>query len=121
MPLELALCLGKMIRRRGFPAPGEKFAQPILPGHSWRKPEGGARTGDVGGAMPDVAAPELAGDARLEIVPAGKRRKGAADVGDPMRLATPQVEDAPIGPGAGEHLVRSVGNVVDRDEVAALP
>src|SRR5262245_16096935 len=101
MPLELALCVGKMVRRRGVPAPGEELAQPILPGHPRRKPDGGASTGDVGGAVPDVAAPELAGDARLEIVPTGERRKGAADVGDPMRLAAPQVEDAPIGAGAG--------------------
>src|SRR5262245_8931970 len=103
MPLEFALCLHEMIRRRGIPAPGEELAEAILPRHPGRKPDGAASTRDVGRAVPDVTAPELAGDARLQVVSTGERRKGAADVGDPMRLAAPEVEHAPVGAGAGQH------------------
>ena len=67
MTLELALCLGKTIRRRGVPAPAEELAEPVLPGDPRRKADGGAGTGDVGGAVADVAAAELAGDAGLVI------------------------------------------------------
>src|SRR4029077_12236087 len=118
--LELALRAAEVVAGGGAAAPVEQLVQPLLPGDARREAERLARAGDVGRAVPDVAEPELAGHARLEILPTRQRRERAADVADAAQLATPEVHHHAVRPVALERQERGVGDVVHRDEVAAL-
>src|SRR5262249_54193173 len=120
VPLELALRAAEVIAGRGAATPREQLAEALLPADAGREAEHPARPLDVRGAVPDVTAPELPGHARLEIFTARGRRERAADVADAAQLAAAEVHHHAVGAIGLERQQGRVGDVVHRDEVAAL-